>query len=401
LAFAGTATAATSEQNIFAALFGAPELFVTAPLAGDGGANAVAPVAGGFILTGQTNWSGSSAFELAQFRNDGTPDPTFGENGRVRIHIGGSALAAHTLVRPDGSLIVTGGAYKNGRAQIAVARLRPDGTLDERFGDDGIFLAPVGVASGGMATVPGGAGTLVVGGTAQVGPTAGLRDLAFVAVRIKLDGTPDPSFGQNGVAIGPRPGHAYAITMQPDGKLVWGGESLIGERRVFAAARLTPQGRLDTTFGTNGFTTVPIGTGAFATGIVLAPNGTLTLGGNAFTNTAVTATARLTRTGRLDPTYGNAGVATAFTKIGVNGLVRLADGRMLVPGTGGLNVARLKADGSLDQTFAGDGVAEMPVGDRAAANGAAIDPFGRILLGGAVFDDGVGHLAGVRLPPDG
>lgn len=397
-ALAAAAPAAASHAGSFDAGFGGNGV-VTTPLQGDGGANAVAPLDdGGFILAGQTAWSGASAFEVAKYRSNGSPDPSFGGgDGYVRVEIGASAMAAGVLARPDGRIVVTGAAFRDGKIQIAVVRLLPDGTLDPSFADGGIFTHAIGGAAMAMASQPGGLNTLVVGGTAQVGPTAGLQDQAFVAMRLRADGTLDPTFGDGGVALATRPGHAYALTVQPDRKVVLAGESLVGGKRVFAAARLNEAGKPDPSFGSGGERLIPIGAGAAATGVVLAPNGSLFLGGNAFTNTAVAATVRLGQSGDLQAGFGVGGISTVATGYGVNGIVRQPDGKLLLPSTGGLNVVRLTATGALDKSFSGDGIAELPVGNRSAANGAAIDPFGRILLAGAVIQNGVGHLAAARL----
>src|SRR4051812_43426309 len=71
-------------------------------------------------------------------------------------------------------------------------------------------------------------------------------------------GALDPTFGAGGVAttaLSPGWDRAYAVAVQPDGKILVGGEyngnGSIGAGD-FAVARYLPDGTLDTTFGTGG-----------------------------------------------------------------------------------------------------------------------------------------------------
>jgi uncharacterized delta-60 repeat protein len=373
-----------------------------APVAGDGGANSVAVQPDGkIIVAGQSAWTGSGTFVAARFHSNGSLDRSFGGDGAVSFPFGQSAAAAHALVTPDGLIVLTGAAFRGGRLQMAVARLRPGGSLDQSFGDGGVVTESVGHAAMAMTAMRLQSGKLVVAGTAKVrdsgGGSVNLRDFNFAAIRLHADGTLDTWYGEEGRLVGPGPAHAYAAALQPDGKLVWAGETVNDGRTGFAAARATAAGRIDRSYGYRGMASIPIGIGSRAVGLVVAGNGSATLAGNAYTNKFVTALARLTVDGRRDPAFGDSGVVTIASARHANGLIRQPDGRLVIPETGGLSAVRLHPDGAMDQAFGIGGLFQHQLGDRSAANAAAMAPDGAILLSGAVVEDGVGHLAVARV----
>ncbi len=88
---------------------------------------------GGVSLTGGAQ--AGTTFALARYATDGSLDPSFGGDGKVRTRFGQtrSAAAYAVAVQPDGKVIAVGFA---GRA-LALARYASDGTLDPSFGSNG------------------------------------------------------------------------------------------------------------------------------------------------------------------------------------------------------------------------------------------------------------------------
>ena len=74
-------------------------------------------------------------------------DPTFGDNGIVRLDLGSSERTQALLLEPDGKLVVavSGGREKRPiRTRLTsshLTRLNPDGSLDATFGDGGKVVA--------------------------------------------------------------------------------------------------------------------------------------------------------------------------------------------------------------------------------------------------------------------
>ena len=67
------------------------------------------------------------------------------------------------------------------------------------------------------------------------------------------DGSLDRTFGADGKVISDFGWRgAFALTLQPDGKLVAAGAQDIGNRPAFALGRYLPNGSLDPAFGVGG-----------------------------------------------------------------------------------------------------------------------------------------------------
>src|SRR5262249_42601847 len=95
------------------------------------------------------------------------------------------------------------------------------GDLDPTFGTGGTVTTPLdGYGSGVNAAVVQSDGKLVAAGSASL-PQDG--EGTFAVVRYNPDGSIDPSFGTDGTVTAPR-GLWNALVLQPDGKLVAGGE---------------------------------------------------------------------------------------------------------------------------------------------------------------------------------
>ena len=177
-------------------------------------------------------------------------------------------------LQPDGKIVVAGdAAASNSPPRMAVARYNLDGTLDDTFGGTRTFGAGDIVSAQAVLVQPD--GKIVVAGY-------GNDDIDFVVTRLNSDGTFDTTFGAGGTStidFGLVEG-AYAALLQPDGKIVVAGMAQPSLTDAdFAVARLRPDGRLDTTFGSDGKTTVTSGAIEFAYAAALQPDGRIVLAG--------------------------------------------------------------------------------------------------------------------------
>lgn len=108
-------------------------------------------------------------------------------------------------------------------------------------------------------------------------------------------------------------GAAYAVTLQPDGKIVVAGakgNGLDDSSDRFAVARFTPAGVLDATFGASGTTITPIGSGAAASAVIVQPDGKIVVAGGATTTEDDFAVARY---------WGGAVAPWAVERLGCSG----------------------------------------------------------------------------------
>ena len=271
-----------------------------------------------------------------------------------------------------------------------VARFTPAGVLDPTFGTNGVFTKNLAVGTNGeLARAIGlqSNGKIVVAATVEHLGAADVRDRDVAVTRLNADGTLDTTFGTNGVAIlnlsdGLLVGNSFLadsvwhLVVQPDDKIVFSGSQLRtgGMDTDFAMVRLLPNGALDTTFGTGGKVTVDIGNAnASARSLTLLPDGSLLGAGYMDLNGVGTPVAyKVTSSGVLDPTFGNAGVYNAVV------LPAQAEAYAIVPqgsklvttGYGRANAAtesldwlslRFLANGTLDPTYGTNGVARVDV----------------------------------------
>ena len=118
---------------------------------------------------------------------DGSPDMAFGDTGTVLLPIG--TYVPTTSLQADGKILVGGWLLpKVNKADMAVMRLNPDGSIDRDFGDDGMvsYIRP------GIHDYPGEMAVLSDGSIVIL--TAGSALLKYLQ-----NGDPDISFGEAGV----------------------------------------------------------------------------------------------------------------------------------------------------------------------------------------------------------
>lgn len=160
---------------------------------------------------------------VLRYLDDGSADPAFGTGGAVAIDLGGSDLAAGVTELSDGHLLVAAiRDHLTGAAHLETVRLQSDGSPDADHGTGGIVdsgLALDSEAEGALAVDS--QGRLVV-----VGFT-GPANLAVA--RLLPDGTPDDAFGAGGLftleatdATAAADG-LYGIAFDPDGRIIVSG----------------------------------------------------------------------------------------------------------------------------------------------------------------------------------
>jgi uncharacterized delta-60 repeat protein len=366
------------------------------------GAAAVVVQSDGKIVTaGQAEVNGENEIVATRMTTAGALDPSFGSGGVVTVRINGGAgvdSGAGLALQSDGKIVIAGsgrnGTY--GPLTFAAVRLTTNGNLDQAFGHGGVSNVAIGSTSIANAVVIQPDGKIVLAGTALDAHNE------FAAARLKADGTLDTGFGSNGTTTFPdHTGGAWGLGLQRDGKLVLAGQtdyagSQVSGAQQFMAARVNADGSPDSSFGTAGVVTVPVGGTALGYGVAVQSDGKLVLAGPAFTTTGVNAAVRLTTSGALDPTYGTGGIATVPDWNGANGIVLDSAGKVLLPSVGA-SLLRLNTDGSADAGFGSAGNVVAKFGTNDAANGAALQPDGKILLAGAATLNGRMVISVVRI----
>jgi uncharacterized delta-60 repeat protein len=322
-------------------------------------ANAVAIQPDGKILAA----GGFSGFELARYNTNGSLDTAFGTNGIAKALVSTSAGAQAIGIQPNGKIVVSGHSQPSGPEQFAVARFNTDGTLDSSFGNAGSVTTTIetGCAAYGMGIQPDGKSVLA-------GLAATATTVDFGAARFNTNGALDLTFGSlgrvtNNVGGGTFDG-AYAMAIQPDGKIVLAGAVALGgfpgpisdNQKVnsfVALARLNTNGTLDTNFGNNGTVLTEVGAFSdYALSLALQPNGKMLVAGASANGNYQWFVQRHNSNGSIDSTYGDNGAR--FVNFGsgtneyANAIALDSSGRAVVVGDAGgvFGVARLLQDAS-------------------------------------------------------
>lgn len=188
----------------------------------------------------------------------GTLDVTFNGTGKVVYNFNQTDVYNDVLVQPDGKIIATGTFYTPSYAGgIEVTRYNTDGTFDTGFASAGHFNYMINNETGSNKCLRYDDGKILIAGY-----TTNYTNWWMLFVRLKADGTLDSTFGIDGIAqVDPGSPEciAYDAEILNDGKIIASGYRLNAssfyEPVVF---RLLENGLLDTSFGDNGFATVPV-----------------------------------------------------------------------------------------------------------------------------------------------
>jgi uncharacterized delta-60 repeat protein len=325
-------------------------------------------VVAGFAHASSGPNTGSDDFALARYDSSGTLDNSFGVNGRQTTDFtalfgkSGEDQGRTLALQNDGKIVVAGFAFNSAlnANDLAVARYNVDGNLDSTFGAGGngrvttnvnhvLGQAATSDYANAVAIQPDGR-IVAAGGSWDPSKNAGRGAYDFALVRYTAAGELDGSFNTNGTvrtdfSTGNSEGNDFidSVAFQGDGKIVAVGAATPGASAVFALARYTVNGQLDTSFGGTGKITTAVGTNGWARGVAIQDDGEIVAAGFAAdpANNNSFAVARYNPAdGSLDPTFNPNGsqpgvVVTPFPSYSfaqAEHLVLQSDGKIVVAG---------------------------------------------------------------------
>ena len=303
----------------------------------------------------------AGVFSLPEFGlgQAGSLDPTFGVNG---IATTANTVANAAALQSDGKIVVAGsGANAQNFQQGGLLRYTSNGVLDSGFGTGGTVLMAVGTTNAGAAF----AVAIQPDGKIVTAAPDGIRLTIF---RFNTNGTVDSTFGTGGsvaitaagIFLAPANG---GIALQSDGKIVIVTNEIV--------ARLLANGQLDSSFGSNGVAPTATVGGVGGTSVAILSNGQILIGSGNVTSLYSANGSLVTRFGVNGQTAGfpfdGAGEFIVTTdpttnrlKIVTAGTLVTAPNLTFAQNTSGFLLVRYNSDGTIDNSFATHGGAATP-----------------------------------------
>ena len=289
------------------------------------------------VVAGYSEEGGHYNAVLIRLLEDGSPDPGFGAGGVVLSDLGSDGRF-YTVALDENQNIIAGGYSNDG--DFAIARYLPDGSPDESFGTNGMVITDLQNDFENInALVLQTDGKIVAAGASAHPDNPG--GAAFALIRYNSDGSPDATFGDQGkvfTEIGPGWDDIWSMVIQADGKLLVGGETEQYPYWQLCMARYNSDGTLDSSFGSDGIVVDTFNNGHSAIRWMgLSPNGKITIVGRADPSQIV---ARYNADGTPDNAFNGTGKLIIDPAVGCNGLysgLLMADGKVVIGGTGRLS----------------------------------------------------------------
>jgi uncharacterized delta-60 repeat protein len=364
-----------------------------------------------------------SSILVVRYNTDGTLDASFGGDGVIEAAFGKRSYGEAVALQPDGRIVVvgtSGARFIPEPTSVAVARYLPNGDLDRSFAGDGrrtLRFDDIHSLGADVLIRPDGE-IAVLGSTEPIGPKPlrGRRVTNLLGIaQLKPNGRLDSGFADDGTRVisfkwfgAGTHGIATAFALQGR-KVVLGGwwrDRIPVPREVYVAlARVKPDGALDRRFGASGRVLTQFERANFAEDLAVDSTGEIVVVGQAGERGHEhDFVARYTRAGKVDRAFGSNGVTTVPPGQSNYGPVPFVpsavaiqpDQRIVVAGAAvepgepfsheSFALARLNAEGSIDPSFGGDGMATYNLSSRGGGDralGLALDSASRIIAVGA------------------
>lgn len=332
-----------------------------------------------------------SKFFLARLLLNGSPDSTFGINGKIITNIDSTQnpYIHDIIIQQDGKILL--GGKVNNYNDFLVVRYKIDGQPDSTFGVNGQVITSTNPYSGGEVL------SLAIQNDGKIIAVGDASATAFM-VRYNINGSVDSTF-TNGLA----PGFAYvSVKALPDGKFVTVGEGFSDTDPVnyvfFNVKRFLNNGTPDTTFGVagnayNNFLSMP-------KAMALLKNNDMIAVGT--TTTGASTILKFKSNGIIDSAFGvNGAVITNFDGYGTsaNSVLIQDDGKIIITTrefswywwntSAAFRIGRFLANGAVDSSFGTNGFLVLNLtpsrytGFYDADNPTAIQKDGKILIVGS------------------
>ncbi len=291
----------------------------------------------------------------SSFNKDGkavTPQTYFASYAQVAVN--------SLVLLNDGKIIAAGGI-----PYYILAKYLPDGKLDKSFGDSGIVYTSFNEDRGNLYEIKKQSSNKIV----AIGSLESDTKVSYNINRYNANGSIDATFAKNGWLTLPSPG--YSIAILPDDKIIVCGEvwKTRSGSHAITLRRYLKNGETDSSFGTNGLTTVQLGSkrtfGQYPS-VALDNRGRIVVGcysilSNVSGNGIVIA--RFKSNGFPDSTFNGNGITTGIykgTSYFINKIAVQANNKIVAGGsTASLDkyvITRFNETGEEDKGFGDNGI---------------------------------------------
>lgn len=306
----------------------------------------------------------------------GSFDTSFAGTGKKTLYVQEQMTRAYRIAALPGGAVLTAGFnysqdYNGAFLGAFVNKHLENGNADTSFGNNGIVYfgnpSALNCFITGLKAQPD--GKIMVSGSIN-----GQGEVR----RLNADGSPDTTFGSNGV-VSPGLQYISCMAIAPNWKIVAVGQYWNGIINVYQVHRYNPDGTPDTTFGNNGMMHADVTSYKFdlALDVLVQPDNKIVIAGESYLDMKNAVISRFNEDGSPDTTFANSGVAIvplspdegngSFQEIAMqpDGKLVAAGYAIGLTGTGGYNsnspaVVRLNANGTPDSAFGTNGKVILP-----------------------------------------
>ncbi len=337
---------------------------------------------GKYVISGKaaSQNPNESSFLAVRLNHNGSLDNSFGTNGYSSHNVYDRSFAHDLGLQQDGKILLAGQDFNDFTVteNIGVMRLNTDGSIDSTFNDDGRLAINYGWTEEAHTIIQQPDGKIILTGHTDYDlPTNTIESnkLNIFVARLLSNGYPDSSFGTNGFYT-LDVNHASSdfsknMLLLEDGKIICSGATSTNANQNALMVRLTPDGKLDSTFGINGIAQNIFGFQSMYWRMARQADGKIIVVGQTIFSSLNYdfLVQRFNADGSIDSTFGTNGSFT--TQLGQKAekfedVAIQSDGKIVCAGysannesnkaTGDAVVMRLNPNGTLDNTFDGDGI---------------------------------------------
>ncbi|OLY93477.1 hypothetical protein BUE76_17500 [Cnuella takakiae] len=322
----------------------------------------IKPMSSGSLLVRYTGMGITRQTGIIKLTPKGSTDTTFATKGLLSFDSRYfDTLSNGGLITAEPSTVST-----SPNPQVKLSRYGLNGRLDNSFGNAGVRLVsmPLNFQLTLFRVLPGNK-LLLYGSFYNF-----QNNYRYVLCRLLADGTPDASFGENGLAyLDNTITSTREIVNMPDGGLLISGDySNYSTNPKFGMTKLLSNGKLDPSFGNNGIVTDSSGQGTYSQKVMLQPDGNIIvayyalLPSNGYYKVVL---GRYNAQGQRIQSFGNNG--TGILDLNTTTFAVLPDSRLLALSLDYnyappmLRLELRNSNGVIDSTFGIHGVERLPV----------------------------------------